>query len=127
MTQEEFDKFIKQLENKGYRKYPSISNADFAYFKGFGKSEYEEGRSNYQVCFDCYDFGKYADREPFFKREPWSVAPMILISREVNERVDLNLSSATLMDKGIEYIEQLAESFYKWVEQNIKIENEKQC
>ena len=34
------------------------------------------------------------------------------------------LSSATLMEKGIEYIEQLAESFYKWCEQNIEIENE---
>lgn len=124
MTKKEYDKFIKQLEDKGYRKHPSIGNADFAYFKSFGKSEYEEGRSNYQICFDVYDFGKYADRDPFFKREPWSVAPIVLISREVNERVDLNLSSATLMDKGIEYIEQLAESFYDWVEQNIVIENE---
>ena len=120
MTQEEFDKFINQLDDKGYRKYPSISNS-VAYFKGFGESEYEDGRSNYQVCFDCYDFSKYADREPLFKREPWGVAPMILISREMNERVDLNLSSATLMEKGIEYIEQFAESFYKWVEQNIEI------
>lgn len=122
MTKKEYDKFIKQLEDKGYRKYPSIENADFAYFKSFGKSEYEEGRSNYQICFDVYDFGKYADRDPFFKREPLSVAPMILISREVNERVDLNLSSATLMDKGIDYIDELAESFYNWVEQNIEIE-----
>lgn len=122
MTQEEFDKFEEEIRERGYRKYPSANNADFAYFKGFGESEYEEDRSNYQVCFDCYDFGKYADREPLFKREPWGVAPMILISREVNERVDLNLSSATLMEKGIEYIEQLAESFYDWVEQNIEIE-----
>lgn len=124
MTQEEYNKLVKQLEDKGYRKYPSISNADFAYFKSFGKSEYEDGRSNYQICFDVYDFGKYADRDPFFKREPLSVAPMILISREVNERVDLNLSSAILMDKGIDYIEQLGESFYNWVEHNIEIENE---
>ena len=102
MTQEEFDKFEEEIRERGYRKYPSANNADFAYFKGFGESEYEEDRSNYQVCFDCYDFGKYADREPLFKREPWGVAPMILISREVNERVDLTLSSATLMEKGIE-------------------------
>ena len=67
MTQKEYDKLIKQLEGKGYRKYPSIGNADFAYFKSFGKSEYEEGRSNYQICFDVYDFGKYAARNPFIK------------------------------------------------------------
>ncbi len=126
MTREEFSKFEDEIRERGYRKYSSAKNADFAYYKGFGKSEYEDGRSNYQVCFDCYDFDKYADSEPLFKREPWSVAPMILISREVNERVDLNLSSATLMEKGIEYIEQLAESFYKWVEENVKIEKYEQ-
>lgn len=126
MTQEEFDKFINQLEDKGYRKYPSISNADFAYFKGFGKSEYEEGRSNYQVCFDCYGFGKYAVREPFFEERPFGVQPLVLVSRNVNDRVDLSLASASIKEQGVEYIEQLAESFYKWCEQNIEIKNEDQ-
>lgn len=125
MTQEEFDKFINQLDVKGYRKYPSIREADYAYYKSFGKSEYEDGRSNYQVCFDAYDFGKYADREPFFEKEPWSVAPMILVSREVSERIDLHLSTASVMERGIESIEHIGESFFKWVEQNIKIENER--
>lgn len=122
MTQKEFNKLAQELEKREYRKYPSITNADFGYFKSFGMSKQEEGRSNYQICFDAYDFGKYADREPFFKKEPWSVAPMILVSREVNERVDLNLSSATFMENGVEYIEQLGESFFKWVERNIILE-----
>ena len=124
MTQEEFDKFEEEIRERGYRKYPSANNADFAYFKGFGESDYEEDRSNYQVCFDCYDFGKYADREPLFKREPWSVAPMILVSREVSERIDLHLSTASVMERGIESIEHIGESFFKWVEQNIEIGNE---
>lgn len=124
MTKKDYDKLVAHLEGRGYKKYPSIREADYAYFKSFGKSEHEEGRSNYQIGFDCYNFGKYADREPFFKKEPWSVAPMILVSREVNERVDLNLSTASLMKRGVEYIEQLGESFYKWCEQNIVIENE---
>lgn len=124
MTQKEYDKFTKQLEDKGYGKYPSSNNADFAYFKGFGKSEYEEGRSNYQVCFDVYDFGKYADREQYFTERPFGVQPLVLVSRNVNDRVDLTLPSTSIKDKGIEYIEQLAESFYKWVEQNIEIDNE---
>ena len=68
MTQEEYDKLIKQLEDKGYRQYPSIREADYAYYKSFGKNECEEGRSSCQICFDAYDFGKYADREPFLKK-----------------------------------------------------------
>lgn len=126
MTQEEYDKLIKQLEGKGYRKYPSIREADYAYYKSFGKSKYEDGRSNYQVCFDVYDFGKYADREPFFTERPFGVQPLVLVSRNVNDRVDLTLSSASVKDKGIDYIEQLGESFYNWVEQNIEIDNEEQ-
>lgn len=122
MTQEEYDKLVEQLEDKGYRKYPSIREADYAYYKSFGKSEYEDSRSNYQVCFDCYDFGKYADREQYFTERPFGVQPLVLVSRNVNDRVDLTLSSASVKDKGIDYIEQLAESFYNWVEQNIEIE-----
>lgn len=122
MTRKEFNALADDLVARGYRKYPSIREADYAYYKSFGKSEYEDSRSNYQVCFDCYDFGKYADREPFFEKEPWSVAPMILVSREVSERIDLHLSTASVMERGIESIEQLGESFYDWVEQNIEIE-----
>lgn len=121
MTREDFNALADDLVARGYRKYPSIREADYAYYKSFGKSECEEVRSNYQICFDAYDFGKYADREPFFEKEPWSIAPMILVSREVSERIDLHLSTASVMERGIEYIEQLGESFYKWVEQNIEI------
>lgn len=127
MTRKDFNALADDLVARGYRKYSSIREADYAYYKSFGKSECEEGRSNYQICFDVYNFGKYADREPFFKREPWSVAPMILISREVDERVDLYLASASIKEQGVEYIERLGESFYKWCEQNIEIKNEKQC
>lgn len=124
MTREDFNALADDLVARGYRKYPSIREADYAYYKSFGKSECEEGRSNYQICFDVYDFGKYADREPFFEKEPWSVAPMILVSREVSERIDLHLSTASVIERWIESIEHIGESFFKWVEQNIEIENE---
>lgn len=124
MTRKDFNALADDLVARGYRKYPSIREADYAYYKSFGKSECEEGRSSYQICFDAYDFGKYADREPFFEKEPWSVAPMILVSREVSERIDLLLSTASVIERGIESIEHIGESFFKWVEQNIEIENE---
>lgn len=122
MTKEEFSKFEEDVRAKGYRKYPSANNADFAYFKEFGESEYEEDRSNYQVCFDVYDFSKYADREPSLKERPYGIQPLVFVSRAVNDRIDLTLSSLMIMKQGIEHIENLAESFFKWVEQNMKIE-----
>ena len=125
MTQEEFDKFEEEIRERGYRKYPSANNADFAYFKGFGESEYEEDRRNYQICFDVYDFSKYAGREAYFTERPFGVQPLVLVSRNVNDRVDLSLASASIKEQGIEYIERLGESFFKWVEQNIEIGNER--
>ena len=121
MTTDECNKFKSELEKRGYRQYPSINNADVAYYKSFGKSTSEEDRSNYQICFDIYNFGKYAYREPFFIKNPYGVTPLVLMSRSANERIDLTLSHIGIDDNEIDKIEQLAESFYQWVEKEIKI------
>lgn len=121
MTQEEYNKFEAELKAKGYRQYPSANDGDFAYYRGFGESKYEEDRSNYQVCFDVYDFGKYADREPFLRDSPYSIEPSVRISRTINERVDLHLSHIKVKDNDIDEIERLAESFYKWAEKEVEV------
>lgn len=123
MTQEEYNKLVTELQRRGYRKYPSprFMKDSWAWFKSFGKSAYEEGRSNYQVCFDVIDFSPYADRMPSFRDNPYGIEPLVLISRTVDERVDLQLSYTKVKDNNIDEIERLAESFYKWVEKEVKI------
>lgn len=123
MTREEYDKLVTELQRRGYKKYPSprFRGEDYAWFKSFGKSKFKEGRSNYQVCFDVTDFSPYADREPFFRYNPYGIVPLVLISRTVDERVDLHLSHAKVDDNNIDEIERLAESFYKWVEKEVAI------
>lgn len=125
MTHEEYNKFCEDLKQRGYRKYPSprysIHRENYAWFKSFGESKFEEDRSNYQVCFDVFDFSPYADREPFFRDSPYSIEPQILISRTINERVDLHLSHIKVDDTNIDEIERLAESFYKWIEKEVEV------
>lgn len=123
MTREEYNKFAKELQRRGYRKYPSLrfSKGDWAWYKSFGESKFEEDRSNYQVCFDVFDFSPYADREPYFHTEPYGIEPQILISRTINERVDLHLSHTKVNDANIEEIERLAESFFKWAEKEVEV------
>lgn len=123
MTQEEYNKFTEDLKQRGYRKYPSprYRKDDYAWFKSFGESQFEEDRSNYQVCFDVIDFSPYADREPSFRDNPYGIEPLILISRTVNERVDLHLSYIKVDDQNIDGIERLAESFFKWVEKEVEV------
>lgn len=123
MTHEEYNKFCEDLKQRGYRKYPSPRGMkdDWAWFKSFGKSKHQEDRSNYQVCFDVIDFSPYADRVPYLRENPYGIEPLVLISRTVDERVDLQLSYTKVKDNNIDEVERLAESFYKWVEKEIKI------
>lgn len=123
MTREEYSKFCEDLKQRGYRKYlsPRGSKDDWAWFKSFGESQFEEDRSNYQVCFDVTDFSPYADREPRFRTDPYGIEPLVLISRTTNERVDLHLSHIKVDDTNIDEIERLAESFYKWGEKEVEV------
>lgn len=123
MTREEYDKLVTELQQRGYRKYPSpqFRKDDWAWFKSFGKSAYKEERSNYQICFDVIDFTPYADREPRFKVRPYGIEPLVLISRTVDERVDLHLSYTKVDVNNIDEIERLAESFYKWAEKEVEV------
>ena len=123
MTHEEYNKLVAELQQRGYRKYlsPRGRKDDWAWFKSFGESKHQEGRSNYQVCFDVIDFSLYADREPRFKVRPYGIEPQILISRTIDERVDLQLSYTKVDDTNIDEIERLAESFYKWVEKEVEV------
>lgn len=123
MTQEEYNKLTEELQRRGYRKYlsPRFSKDDWAWFKSFGESAYEEDRSNYQICFDVTDFSPYADREPFFRDNPYGIEPLVLISRTVDERVDLHLSHAKVKENNIDEIERLAESFFKWAEKEVEV------
>lgn len=123
MTQEEYNRFTEELQKRGYRKYPSprFSKDNWAWFKSFGKSKFEEDRSNYQVCFDVVDFSPYANRNPFIRENPYGIEPLVLISRTIDERVDLHLSYTKVDDQNIDEIERLAESFYKWAEKEMEI------
>ena len=115
MTREQLKKFEQKLESKGYKKYPSIHNADYAWYKGFHRGAYEEGRPAYQVCFNIYDWTPYKHRDPALN-DKYSAAALVLVSRTIDERLDLDIS----LSANIDTIEVLAESFYQWVEQNVK-------
>lgn len=126
MTRDEYNKFVDELKNKGYKEYPSprLSRDGYAWFKSFGKSEYEEDRCNYQICFDIYDFSEYAHRDTYFKENPISIEPLILVSRHTNERIDLHLSHLSVKDSDIDEFERLGNSFFEWVKNNIKIKKD---
>jgi hypothetical protein len=122
MTREEYSKFTKELENRGYRQYSSYNNADETWYKAFGKGNnpYDEDRSLYQIAFSIWDFSKYIRRDEYIKENPYSGHSTIMVSRTIDERVDLELGHVESNDD-VERVEKLGESFMSWVSDNIKI------
>ena len=120
MTKQELEKFEQELQSRGYTKYSAHNNADYAWYKSFGKSKLEYERSNYQICFSVWEWIKKPNCSRsggYFKYNLYDISPTIMVSRCVDERTDLEIYHT----KDVEKIEQLAESFFKWVEENIKI------
>lgn len=109
MNKEEATIFIEQLEKNRYKEYPSHKTSDRAFYKSFGESKYEEDRSNYQISYHLWDLSKYG-------KYPLSFSAEVMVSRTVNERIDLHLPCTE-----IKQVETLADSFFKWVEENIKL------
>lgn len=122
MTTKEFYKFISELDARGYRMYPPLSNADYTYFKSFGKSKHEEDRSNYQIAFSVYDWRKYIAKDERLAECPYSIDTKILVSRVVDESLDLGISNTQSDNPNIADVEALAEKFFEWVENNVTID-----
>lgn len=110
MNKEEVTEFIIQLEKNRYKECSSHKTSDKTFYKTFGKSKYEEDRSNYQILYHLWDLSKYGSKYPL------SLSAEIIVSRTVDERIDLHLPCIE-----IKQVETLADSFFKWVEENIKL------
>lgn len=126
MTQEELTNFQKRLEKRGYRRYLShYKESSYAYYKSFGRDEnvYDEDRSLYQIAFQVYDFSPFKDRNDGFKENPYSVSPEILISRTIDERIDVALHHDHL-GLDIERIEDFAEKLIKFIIKEVPIPSE---
>lgn len=124
MTKEEFKSFEEKLVDHGYRKYDGqLTNEDFYYCKRFGKGQnkHDEDKSNYRILFRVWDFSKYDDRDKMCAINLVQIAPMIMVSRVIDERLDLDLHRETIKETDIDQIESLAESFFAWVEQNVEV------
>lgn len=110
MNKEEVIEFIEQLEKNRYKECSSHKTSDKTFYKTFGKSKYEEDRSNYQIIYHLWDLTKYGSKYPL------SFSTEVMVSRTINERIDLHLPCIE-----IKQVETLADSFFKWVEENIKL------
>lgn len=113
MTKKEYFILKENLLNNGYQKGSPMLNEDECYYKPVGRerNHYEEGRCLYQIFFHIWDFTKYTD--PLFGCEI-----SVMVSRTVEDRVELNLSPDKI---SIPRIERQAEAFFQFTENEIPL------
>lgn len=129
MNKEELLKTFDELEKSGYNKNFKMEDLDeilskepLGLPKYFHKTiekrycgEWSGYRAINQVLFKLYSLEYYRDRVS--ENSLYSLEPVIMYSRNTDERIDLTLSYP---ERSIEEIEEIAEKFGKWCDANIR-------
>lgn len=119
MTKTEFDKLESALIERGYKKYQQHwKNEDYVLGISFHRDDnrWDEDRAGCQVLLSIYDNSmhpEFYDRIPKGQRDRVGIEVTVMVSRVIDERMDLTTSWADNMT--IEEMECMADSFYRWV------------
>lgn len=125
MNKKEFLKVCKELYKRGYRRnfkmkdlyQPNYSGLFYYYYKVIDREEdkYGDNRAINQLLFRPWSLWEFRDR---LHSDNWlSLEPIISFSREVDERIDLQLQ---FPERSIDELEQIAKDFGEWCKQNIR-------
>lgn len=125
MNKKEFLKTCKELYKRGYRRNfkmkdlykPNYSGLFYYYYKVIDREEdkYGDSRAINQLLFRPWSLWEFRDR---LHSDNWlSLEPIISFSREVDERIDLQLQ---FPERSIDELEQIAKDFGEWCKQNIR-------
>lgn len=118
MNKKEFEVFEKKLLERGYRKwYNQFDHSDYNLYKSFRREDnkFDEDRAAYQLFLRVYDYTlKDWPNLPKDMRDHIGIEIAVMVSRVIDERLDLTVPFKD--SDTIEAVEELAESFYKWVE-----------
>lgn len=126
MTKKEFLKVCKELYKRGYRRNfkmkdlyePNYTGLFNYYYKVIEEDydKYGDSRAINQLFFRPWSLWEFRDRIPH-KNDWLSFQPVVMFSRDSNERVDLSLQ---FPERSIDELEQIAKDFGEWCKQNIK-------
>ena len=115
MTKQEYNDYIEALKSRGYKLGGIWYNNPF-YSKviEYRKDEYGDSRAVCQLLFYLYETEDNRRGEVYH-----SIEPIVMVSRNIEERLDFNVCHAK---RSIEDCERIAKEFMRWVDVNINIE-----
>ena len=109
MTKQEYNAYIEALKAQGYKFGGSWYNKPY-YRKAIEYREDGDGnrRAVCQLVFNLYE-----TEDNRFGKTYYSIEPVVMVSRNIEERLDLTISHPK---RSIEECERIAKEFMKWVD-----------
>ena len=115
MTNKEYEDYIEVLKRRGYKFCGSRYDNPY-YYKVMECRKDEDGDSR-AVC--QLVFNLYETEDNRFGKTYYSIEPVVMVSRNIEERLDLTISHPK---RSIEECERLAKEFMLWVDVYVDIE-----
>ena len=116
MTKQEYENYIEALKEHGYKFVGSRYNDSSYYYKviEYRKDGEGDSRAVCQLVFNLYE-----TEDNRFGKTYYSIEPVVMVSRNIEERLDFNVCHPK---RSIEDYERIAKEFMRWVDVNINIE-----
>ena len=114
MTKQEYNVYIEALKGQDYQFWGSWYNRPY-YSKviEYRKNEDGDSRAVCQLLFYFYELKDNRSGNVYY-----SIVPIVVVSRNTEERLDFTISHPK---RSIKDYERIAKEFMKWVDINIKL------
>lgn len=118
MTREEYEAYIEELKERGYKFCGNDNNYKIYYYKviEYRKNEDGDSRAVCQLLFYPYELKDNCSGYVYY-----FVEPLVTISRNIEERLDFNVCHPK---RSIDECELIAIEFMEFVDMNIKVPQE---
>ena len=114
MTRQEYNEYIQALQKRGYKFCGSWYNKPY-YCKVIEYRKDEDGDSM-AVCLLVFNL--YETEDNCFGKTYYSIEPVVIVSRNIDERLDFTIDSPK---RSVEEYERIAKEFMKFVDVYIDI------
>ena len=116
MTKQEYENYIEALKGRGYEFVCNDNNYKIYCYKviKYRKDKDDDSRAVCQLVFNLYE-----TEDNRFGKTYYSIEPVVMVSRNIEERLDFIISHPK---RSIDECECIAEEFMRWVDVNINIE-----
>ena len=115
MTKQEYENYIQALKGRGYNFVCNDNNYKMYCYKviEYRKNEDGDNRAVCQLVFNLYE-----TEDNRFGKTYYSIEPVVMVSRNIEERLDFIISHPK---RSIEECERIAKEFLRWVDVNVDI------